>query len=73
MSAKHEGYAGIAADFEKCRMQRDELLAHRVEHPHHAACRRALAVETSTTQGQERELRVGYLDMLRAAITKGDA
>ena len=38
-----------------------------------AACQRALAVETSTTQGQERELRVGYLDVLRAAITKGEA
>ena len=61
MSAEHEGYPGIAADFEKCRTRRDELLA---------ACERALAVETSTTQGQERELRVGYLDMLRAAVSK---
>ena len=64
MSAEHEGYPGIAADFEKCRKQRDALLA---------ACQRALAVETSVTQGQERELRVGYLDVLRAAITKGEA
>ena len=59
MSAKHEGYAGIAADFEKCRQQRDRLLS---------ACELALAVETSVTQGQERELRVGYLDEMRAAI-----
>ena len=27
MSAEHEGYPGIAADFEKCRKQRDDLLA----------------------------------------------
>lgn len=34
-----------------------------------AAVQRAYAVENSTTQAHERELRVGYFDMLRAAIT----
>jgi hypothetical protein len=32
--------------------------------------KRALAVETSVTQGQERELRVGYVEMLRDAARK---
>jgi hypothetical protein len=32
------------------------------------AVERALAVETSVTQGQERELRAGYVEMLRAAV-----
>jgi hypothetical protein len=38
----------------------------------YAACRRALAVETSVTQGQERERREGYLDLLRAALAKAE-
>jgi hypothetical protein len=33
-----------------------------------AAVERALAVETSVTQGQERELRQGYVELLRAAL-----
>lgn len=36
------------------------------------AVQRALAVEASVTQGQERELRAGYLDLLRAAIAKAE-
>jgi hypothetical protein len=38
-----------------------------------AACKRALLVENSVTQGQERALRVGYVDMLRAAVAKAEA
>jgi hypothetical protein len=38
-----------------------------------AACERALAIHDSVTQGQERELRVGYADLLRAAIEKATA
>ena len=33
-----------------------------------AACQRAYDVEDSVTQGLERELRVGYFDMLKAAL-----
>jgi len=33
-----------------------------------AAVKRALAVEQSVTQGQERELRVGYVKILEAAL-----
>lgn len=37
------------------------------------AVRRAYAIETSVTQGQERELRVGYREMLEDAIKKLEA
>lgn len=38
-----------------------------------AALRRAHAIERSVTQGQERELRVGYPEMLTAALAKAEA
>ena len=41
----------------------DELLA---------ACKRARDIEYSVTQGQERELRVGYLTMLDMAIARAE-
>lgn len=37
------------------------------------ACKRALAIEESVTQGQEVELRQGFLDMLRVAIAKAES
>jgi len=37
-----------------------------------ALCKRALAIETSVTQGQERELREGFANDLRAAIAKAN-
>lgn len=36
------------------------------------ACQRAFAVENSVTQGQEKELREGYRDMLRATLALVD-
>lgn len=38
-----------------------------------ACCERALAVEKSVTQGQEMELRKGYLLMLETAVSKAKA
>jgi len=36
------------------------------------ACKRALSIEQSVTQGQERELRDGFVDLLRTAIAKAE-
>jgi len=36
-------------------------------------CKRALAIEESVTQGQERELRAGFVNDLRFGIQKAEA
>ena len=38
-----------------------------------AVLKRSLAIETSVTLGQERELREGYLDQLRAVVAKAES